>query len=42
MNSRRAVGLQNPMREKIKGKNRENRGGERMTPVTTACPESGK
>ena len=40
MNNRRAVGLLNPMRDiKIEGKNR---GGEGMTPVTTACPEAGK
>ena len=39
MKNRRAVGLLNPMRDKIEGKNR---GGEGSTPVTTACPEGGK
>ena len=39
MNNRRAVGLLNPMRETIEGKNR-GRGG--TTPVITACPEAGK
>ena len=38
MKNRRAVGLLNPMRD-IEGKNR---GGEGTTPVTTACPETGK
>ena len=37
--NRRAVGLLNPMRDKIEGKNR---GKEGTTPVTTACPEAGK
>ena len=37
MKDRRAVGMLNPMRDKkIKG---TYRGGEGMTPVTTACPE---
>ena len=39
MKNRRAVGLLNPMRDRIEGKNR---GGEGTTPVTTACPEAGK
>ena len=34
--NRRAVGLLNPMRDKIEG---THRGGEGTTPVTTACPE---
>ena len=38
MKNRRAVGLLNPMRGKIEGKNL---GGEWTTLVTTACPESG-
>ena len=29
----------NPMRDEIEGKYR---GGERKTPVTTACPEAGR
>ena len=36
MKNRRAVGLLDPLRNKIEGKNR---GGEGTTPVTTACPE---
>ena len=36
---RRAVGLLNPLRDKIE---RENRGGEGTTPVTTAWPGAGK
>ena len=39
MKNRRAVGLLNPMREKIEGKNRGKKG---TTPVTTARPEAGK
>ena len=39
MKNRRAVGLLNPMRDKIEGKNR---GEEGTTPVTTACPEAEK
>ena len=39
MKNRRAVGLLNPVRHKIEGKNR---GEEGMTPVTTACAEAGK
>ena len=39
MKNRRAVGLLNPMRDKIEGKNR---GEEGTAPVTTACPEAGK
>ena len=35
MKNRRAVGLLNPMRDKIEGKNQEP-GGRRTTPVTTA------
>ena len=36
---RREVGLMNPMRDKVEGKNR---GEEGTTPMTTACPEAGK
>ena len=34
--NRRAVGMLNPMHDKIEG---TYRGGEGTTPVTTACPE---
>ena len=34
--SRRALGMLNPMRDKTEG---TYRGGEGTTPVTTACPE---
>ena len=37
--SRREVGMLNPMRDKTEG---ACRGGEGTTPETTACPEAGK
>ena len=37
--SRRAVGMLKPMRDKNEG---TYRGGEGTTPETTACPEAGK
>ena len=40
MKNRRAVGLVNLCAIKIEDKNRGEK--ERMTPVTTACPEAGK
>ena len=39
MKNRRAMGLLNPMHNKIEGKNR---GGEGTAPVTTACPDAEK